>query len=82
MGSLPGGGKMMQITRRTEGRRNIIQVREVNLWDREGGRERQFLRVFYLSCVKSSCFKALITTFLCLFYLHVALCRLLPMKPE
>lgn len=48
MGSLPGGGKMMQITRRTEGRRNIIQVREVNLWDREGG-ERETIPACFLS---------------------------------
>lgn len=82
MGNPPGGGRMMQTTRRTEGKKSITQVMKVILGGKEWGwKMTKFLHISYLSCMKSSCFQALVTTFLYLLYLHIAMCRLLPMKP-
>lgn len=77
MGSLPGGGKMMQIMR-TEDKRNITQVLEV-IWG--GGEWGDKISVHFRSFL---CEAILLQGFNChfFFFLHIPMCRLLLLTPE
>lgn len=49
MGNPPGGGRMMQTTRRTEGKKSITQVMKVILGGKRMGVEDDRISAYFLS---------------------------------